>query len=49
MLIKNISKNLKTLKKWDHDLGDTIPHYKTKKNDVIPRGPFNDDFKLIHG
>ena len=30
ILIKNIFKNLKTLKKLNHALGDTLLHYKTK-------------------
>ena len=30
MLIKNILKNLKTLKKKNHDVGAALLHYKTK-------------------
>ena len=35
MLIKNIFKNVKNLKKENHDLGDTRLHYKTSKRTEV--------------
>ena len=35
MWMKNIFFNLKTLKKSNHDLGDTLLHYRNKKRKLM--------------